>query len=55
MSECTEISVNSVTSPASPNTRPTSGTPIIRVLLNVLASALAAPRELNPSTASVAV
>ena len=54
MSECTEISVNGVTSPASPNTSATSGTPIISVLLKVLASARAAPRLEKPCTASVA-
>ena len=54
MSECTEIRVNRVTRPASPNTSPTSGTPIISVLLNVLARARAAARRLKPCQARVA-
>ena len=51
---CTEISVNSVTSPASPNAKPTSGTPIMMVLLKVLARPRAAARVLKPCTPSVA-
>ena len=43
MSECTEIRVNSVTSLPRQTPGPTSGTPIISVLLKVLASAARRP------------
>ena len=45
---CTEIKVNSVTSPCSPKARPTSGTPIMAALLNMLANPRAAARVLKP-------
>lgn len=50
---CTVYSVNSGTRPASPKARPTSGMPIITVLLKVLASASTAARRLKPHTSSV--
>ncbi len=36
---CNEISVNSSTKPSCPYAKPTSGTPIIKVLLKILAKA----------------
>ena len=48
---CTDTRVKSVTSPSGPKARPTSGTPIMVVLLKVPASASTVPWRPNPRTA----
>ena len=52
-SECRDTSVNSVTRPCGPYTRPMSGAPIITRLLKVCASARAAAAVENRLNASV--
>lgn len=53
ISAWTETMVNKVTRPSCPNTIPTSGTPIMMLLLKQLARARAAPSVVKPCSSKV--